>query len=77
MTMSYIKFVSNLIMIAIFNLNTLDVFAVDNFKYESRPVRHQIEGSGQISTHEKRSTPHYNLKCPKPEYIHPCDCLGS
>ena len=74
--MSYIKFVSNIILIVIFSLNTIDVFAVDLFKYESRHGRHP-EGSGQIMPMpEKRSLQTYNLKCPKQEYIHPCDCLG-
>lgn len=73
--MSYIKIVSNIILIAFLNLNSIyDSFAVDYFKYESRTGRQQAE-SGQLLLHEKRSINSYNLKCPKQEYIHPCDCL--
>ncbi|CAG2166336.1 unnamed protein product [Oppiella nova] len=72
MTMFYIRIVSNIILIACLHVD--HSLAADYFKYDARQPRGHPQ-SGQISGHEKRSANVYDLRCPKQEYIHPCDCL--
>lgn len=70
--MDSFKIISPLILIAILNFFNISS-AVEYFKYESRQGRQEM---GSILTNnDKSSTNNINYKCPKPEYIHPCDCL--
>jgi hypothetical protein len=68
--MSTLKIVSQLILIAILNLKISS--AAEYLKYESR---HGRQESASVSHNDKSLTNSINLKCPKQEYIHPCDCL--
>ncbi|CAG2110438.1 unnamed protein product, partial [Medioppia subpectinata] len=67
------EILSNIVVILCLNLN--HSLAVEYFKYDARQVRSQPDSGGQLSLHEKRSAIVYDLRCPKQEYIHPCDCL--
>jgi hypothetical protein len=69
--MSTLKIVSQLILIAILNFKICS--AAEYLKYESRQGRQE---SASVSRNDKSLTNSINLKCPKQEYIHPCDCLG-
>jgi len=68
-----LKIVSQFVLIAFFNLNIAS--AVEYFKYDSRQGR-QHQDSAPVPINDKSLTNTINYKCPKQEYIHPCDCLG-
>ncbi|XP_054159095.1 uncharacterized protein LOC128957374 [Oppia nitens] len=76
MKMHNLNIVSYIILIAIISQSY--TVAVDYFKYESTARQSRVDNDSHrtpLAIHEKRSANVYNIKCPKQEYIHPCDCL--
>ena len=56
-----------IVLLHIFKLNSAS--AIDYYKYDRQPKQHNHESTGSSSSNG------FTLTCPKPEYIHPCDCL--